>query len=163
MIAIWLISLDSNEFIRDIGVLDINLKHNMLTKKSILSIIEKFNQNPRPEISLVTTESNGSTIVVCKRDSNEEIDFDDLNLSIEEKINKFQSNVVIRIHCSHNQDQDKISNLDLDDEKFDINVIDIIPNSVDDIEMNDTNNPIYPRNEILLEGSLQSYVVDSYV
>lgn len=161
MIAIWLMSLDSNEFIRDIGILDINLKHNMLTKKSILSIIAKFNQNPRPEISLVTTESNGSTIVVCKRDSNEDIDDDDLNLSIEQKINKFQSNVVIRIHCSYNQDQDK--NNSLEDEANGVNIIDVIPTSIEDFEMNDQNFQVYPRKEILLEGSLQSYVVNSYV
>ena len=63
LLAAWIISLPSSELHRQ-QPLEIDLKHNMISQHTIQDIVDKLSSIPRPEITLVATDYEGSTIIM---------------------------------------------------------------------------------------------------
>ena len=63
LLAAWIISLPSSELHRQ-QPLEIDFKHNMISQHTIQDIVDKLSSIPRPEITLVATDYEGSTIIM---------------------------------------------------------------------------------------------------
>jgi len=63
LLLAWIISLPDTELHRQ-QPLEIDLKHNMISPHIIQDIVDKLSSIPRPEITLVATDYEGSTVIM---------------------------------------------------------------------------------------------------
>ncbi len=66
MLCIWLISLPSTEYVRD-DVLEIDLKHNMVTKEGLLKAVHDIKRTSRKEIKNIYIENDTSIVIYCSQ------------------------------------------------------------------------------------------------
>ena len=62
MLCVWLISLPSNEYVRN-DILEIDLKHNMITKEGLKKAVNDIKRTSRKEIKSVYIENNTSIVI----------------------------------------------------------------------------------------------------